>query len=66
MQTLSDGLAAAASRRRTPTNVMCLVEHHDRLFTHLLRYTFCNLGVEEVVERIDHDVDERELLSDCH
>lgn len=35
---------------------MCLVEHDDTVFTHLLGYLVCDLGVEEVVEGVDDDV----------
>lgn len=44
---------------RDRTDVVRLVKDNDRLPAQLLRDLLGNLGIEQVVERVDDDVDER-------
>lgn len=56
MQTLSDPRQnGARSAREGRTNVVRLVKHDDRVLAHLLTDLLGDLGVEEIVEGVDHD-----------
>ena len=54
-------------RKRLLTDIVRLIEDHNALLTHLGRDLLCDFWIKQIVKRIDHNVEVRQLnmISSC-